>query len=204
MDLQGFKLSPCNGVEASDPPYRLVPTFPIIIQLIGGICQSVLCRGQFPALLQHFPHLVLLHLDLRVRQQYQQVIRAKRKSVRAYTLHDVKYKLVHLYLQSVAVAADNLLQGFGMQQRRSEPHTTFLFGGETSVLQEMEKGGYLRFQLLQEIGIIRLQAVYLMHPIACFPSIYDDGQILVVGTQHELGEEGYLVTVLAFGFHFVG
>ena len=51
MELQGFKLLPCDGVEASDPPYRLVPTFPIIIQLIGGICQSVLCRGQFPALL---------------------------------------------------------------------------------------------------------------------------------------------------------
>ena len=115
MELQGFKLLPCNSVEASDPPYRFVPTFPIIVQLVGGICQSVLCRGQFPALLQHFTHLRLLRLDLRVRQQYQQVIRAKRESVRAYTFHNVKDKLVHLYLQSVAVAADNLLQGFGMQ-----------------------------------------------------------------------------------------
>lgn len=204
MGLQRFKLSPCDGIEASDPLYRFVPTFPIIVQLIGGICQSVLCRGQFPALLQHFPHLVFLRLDLRVRQQYQQVIRAKRECVRAYALHDVKYKLVYLYLQPVAVAADNLLQGFGMQQRWGEPHTAFLFGGETSVLQEMEKSWYLRFQLLQEIGIIGLQAVYLAYPIACFPSIYDDGQVLVVGTQHELGEEGYLVTVFTFGFHLVG
>lgn len=109
MGLQGFKLLPCDGVEASDPPYRLVPTFPIIVQLVGGICQSVLCRSQFPALLQHFPHLVLLRLDLRAGQQYQQVIRAKRECVRAYTFHDVKYKLVYLYFQSVAVAADNLL-----------------------------------------------------------------------------------------------
>ena len=116
MELQGFKLFPCDGVEASDPPYWFVPTFPIIIQLVGGICQSVQCRSQFPVLLQHFPHLVLLRFDLRIRQQYQQVIRAKRESVRAYTLHDVKYKLVHLYLQSVAVAADDALQGFGMQQ----------------------------------------------------------------------------------------
>lgn len=134
MELQGFKLLPCDGVEASDPPYRLVPTFPIIIQMVGGICKSVLCRGQFPALLQYLSHLVLLRLDLRVRQQYQQVIRAKRKSVHAYTLHDVKYKFVHLYLQSVTVTADNLLQGFGMQQRWGKPHTAFLFGGETSVL----------------------------------------------------------------------
>ena len=109
MDLQGFMLLPCDGVEASDPLYRLVPAFPIIIQLVGGICQSVQCRGQFPALLQYFSHLMFLRLDLRVRQQYQQVIRTKGESVRAYTLHNVKYKLVYLYFQSVAVAADNLL-----------------------------------------------------------------------------------------------
>lgn len=53
-----------------------------------------------------------------------------------------------------------------------------------------------RFQLLQEIGIVRLQVVYLSHPITCLASVNDDRQILVVGTQHELGEEGYLVTVL--------
>lgn len=134
MELQGFKLFPCNGVEASDPPYRFVPAFPIIVQLVGGVCQSVQCRGQFPALLQYLSHLMFLRLDLRVRQQYQQVIRAKRESVRAYTLHDVKYKLVHLYLQSVAVAADNLLQGFGMQQCGVEPHSAFLFSGKTTVL----------------------------------------------------------------------
>lgn len=116
MELQGFKLLPCDGIKASDPPYRLVPAFPIVVQLVGGICQSVQCRGQFPTLLQHLSHLVFLRLDLRVCQQYQQVIRAKGKSVRAYTLHDVKYKFMYFYLQSVAVAADNLLQGFGMQQ----------------------------------------------------------------------------------------
>lgn len=129
MGLQGFKLLPCDGVEASDPPYRLVPTFPIIVQLVGGVCQSVQCRGEFPALLQHFSHLMFLRLDLRVRKQHQQVIRTKGESIRAYTLHDVKYKLVYLHLQSVTVASDDALQGFGMQQRGSEPHTAFLFGG---------------------------------------------------------------------------
>ena len=68
----------------------------------------------------------------------------------------------------------------------------------------MEKGGYLRFQLLQEVGIIGLQAVYLTHPITCFPCVDDDWQILIVGTQHEFGEECNLVTVFAFGFHLVG
>ena len=91
-----------------------------------------------------------------------------------------------------------------MQQCGVEPHPAFLFGGQFSVLQEMEKGGYLRFQLLQEVGVIGLQAVYLAHPIACFPCVYDYGQMLVVGTQHEFGEERNLVTVFAFGFHLIG
>ena len=204
MELQGFKLFLCDGIESSNPPYRLIPTFPVVVQLISGICQSVLCRCKFPTLLQHLSHLVLFRFDLRVYQQHKNVIRAERESVRAYTLHDVKDKLVHLYLQSVAVAADYLPQGFGMQQRGSKPHPACLFGGEASVLQMMEKSGYLCFQLLQEIGIIGLQAVYLPHPIACFPCVDDDRQILVVGTQHELCEESYLVTVFAFGFHLVG
>ena len=68
----------------------------------------------------------------------------------------------------------------------------------------MEKGGYLRFQLLQEVCVIGLQTVYLAHPIACFTCINDNGQILVVGAQHEFGEECNLVTVFAFGFHLVG
>lgn len=114
MDLQGFKLLPCDGVKASDPLYRFVPTFPIVVQLVGGVCQPVQCRGQFPTLLQHFSHLMFLRLDLRVRKQYQQVIRTEGESIRAYTLHDVKYKLVYLYLQSVTVAVDDALQGFGI------------------------------------------------------------------------------------------
>ncbi len=58
---------------------------------------------------------MLLHLYLRVYQQKKKVVVAERESIRTYTVHDVKDKFVHLYLQSVAVAADNLLQGFGMQ-----------------------------------------------------------------------------------------
>lgn len=47
--------------------------------------------------------------------------------------------------------------------------------------EKMKKCGYLRFQALQEIGIIGLQAVYLAYPIACFSCIDDYWQILVVG-----------------------
>ena len=84
---------------------------------------------QLPTLLLYPPHLMPLRLDMRVYQQDEDVIGAERESVRSYPVHDVKDKFVHLYLQSVSVAADNALQGFGMQQRWSEPHTAFLFGG---------------------------------------------------------------------------
>lgn len=116
MELQRFELLPCDGIEASHSLYRLIPTLPIVIELVGGIGQSVGYRGEFPAFLQYLPYLVLLRLYLRVHQQKKNVVIAERERVRAYALHDVKYKLVHLYLQSVAVAANNLPQGFGMQQ----------------------------------------------------------------------------------------
>ena len=62
--LQGFKLLPCDGVVASHSPYRLIPTLPIAVELVGGISQSVWRRGQFPTFLQHFSDLVFLHLYL--------------------------------------------------------------------------------------------------------------------------------------------
>ena len=62
--LQGFELLPCDGVEASHSPYRLIPTLPIAVEQVGGISQSVWRRGQFPTFLQHFSDLVFLHLYL--------------------------------------------------------------------------------------------------------------------------------------------
>ena len=62
--LQGFKLLPCDGVEASHSPYRLIPTLPIAVELVGSISQSVWRRGKFPTFLQHFSDLVFLHLYL--------------------------------------------------------------------------------------------------------------------------------------------
>lgn len=115
MILQGFKLFPCDGKETTDPFYRLIPALPIVVELAGGIGQSVVCRCQFPALLQYLSYLVLLGFYLRVSRQKKNIAIAERESVRACTLHDVKYQLVHLYLQSIAVVADNLLQGFCMQ-----------------------------------------------------------------------------------------
>lgn len=64
MDLQRFKLLPCDGIKASHPPYRLIPTLPIAVEQVGGISQSVWRRSQFPTFLQHFSDLVFLHLYL--------------------------------------------------------------------------------------------------------------------------------------------
>ena len=179
--LQGFKLFPCDGVETTDSFYRLISALPIVIELVSGICKPVRGRSKFPTFLQYLSDLVLLHLYLRMYQQKKNVVVAERECVRADTFHNVKDKFAHLYLQSVAVAADNLLQGFGMQQRGRKPHTAFLFGGKLSVLQVIQKGRYLSFQLLQEVCVIGLQTVYLAHPIACFTCINDNRQILVVG-----------------------
>ena len=149
--LQGFKLFPCDGVETTDSFYRLISALPIVIELVSGICKPVRGRSKFPTFLQYLSDLVLLHLYLRMYQQKKNVVVAERECVRADTFHNVKDKFAHLYLQSVAVAADNLLQGFGMQQRGRKPHTAFLFGGKLSVLQVIQKGRYLSFQLLHEI-----------------------------------------------------
>lgn len=64
MELQRFKLLPCDGIEASHSPYRLIPTLPIAVKQVGGISQSVWRRSQFPTFLQHFSDLVFLHLYL--------------------------------------------------------------------------------------------------------------------------------------------
>lgn len=64
MELQRFKLLPCDGIEASHSPYRLIPTLPIAVEQVGGISQSVWRRSQFPTFLQHFSDLVFLHLYL--------------------------------------------------------------------------------------------------------------------------------------------
>lgn len=64
MELQRFKLLPCDGIEASHSPYRLIPTLPIAVELVGSISQSVWRRGKFPTFLQHFSDLVFLHLYL--------------------------------------------------------------------------------------------------------------------------------------------
>lgn len=116
MELQRFKLLSCDGIEASHSPYRLIPTLPIVVKLISGICQPVRCRYELPTFLQYLSYLMLLRFDIRVCQQRENVIAAKRESVDTHTCHDIKYKFAHLNLQSVAVASDNLLQGFGVQQ----------------------------------------------------------------------------------------
>ena len=35
--LQGFELLPCDGVEASHSPYRLIVATLVVVALIGGI-----------------------------------------------------------------------------------------------------------------------------------------------------------------------
>ena len=45
MILQGFKLFPRDRIETTDTIYRLIPTLPIVVELVGGIGQSVGCTA---------------------------------------------------------------------------------------------------------------------------------------------------------------
>ena len=75
--LQGFELFPCDGVEASHSPNRLIVATLVVVALIGSVGKPVGCRCQFPTLLHHFTHLVFLYLYLRVHQQHNKVVKAE-------------------------------------------------------------------------------------------------------------------------------
>ena len=75
--LQGFELLPCDGVEASHSPYRLIVATLVVVALIGSVGKSVWRWCQFPTLLYHLTHLMFLHLYLRVHQQYNKVVKAE-------------------------------------------------------------------------------------------------------------------------------
>ena len=60
---------------------------------------------------------------------FKNFIEAKRNRTDAHACHDVEQEFRHFYLQTVAVASDNLPQGFRLQQLRVEPHSAFFFGG---------------------------------------------------------------------------
>ena len=62
--LQGFELFPCDGVEASHSPYRLIVATLVVVALIGSVGKPVGCRCQFPTLLHHLTHLMFLYLYL--------------------------------------------------------------------------------------------------------------------------------------------
>ena len=66
--LQGFELLPCDGVEASHSPYRLIVATLVVVALIGSVGKPVGSRCQFPTLLYHLTHLMFLDLYLRVHQ----------------------------------------------------------------------------------------------------------------------------------------
>lgn len=101
----------------------------VVVILIGCIGKTVWCRRELPALLHHFPHLRLLHLDLRADEQRDNIIQTERDRPDTHACHDVEQQFRHLYFQTVAVASDNLSQGIRFQPFRVEPHAAFLFGG---------------------------------------------------------------------------
>ena len=119
-----------NGIVPAHASSSLVTVIAAV--LVGSIGKTIGCRCQLPALLHYFPHLRLLHLDLRADEQRDDVIEAKRNRPGTHTCHDVKQQFYHFYLQPIMVASDYLPQGIRLQQLRVEPHAAFLFGGQLS------------------------------------------------------------------------
>ena len=75
--LQGFELLPCDGVEASHSPYRLIVATLVVVALIGSVGKPVGSRCQFPTFLHNLTHLMFLDLYLRVHQQHNKVVKAE-------------------------------------------------------------------------------------------------------------------------------
>ena len=60
----------------------------VVVILIGCIGKTVWCRRELPALLHHFPHLRLLHLDLRADEQRDNIIQTERDRPDTHACHD--------------------------------------------------------------------------------------------------------------------
>jgi hypothetical protein len=69
--------------------------------------------------------------------------------------------------------------------------------------KSVEKCRYFVSDFLQKGGIVGGELRNLPHPVASFAGVDDYGEILVVGTQHELGEEAHLLPVASLGLHLV-
>ena len=66
----------------------------------------------------------------------------------------------------------------------------------------MEKSRNLPFHFVEQPRIVLINGPHFTHPIAGFPLVDDNGIVLVVGTQYELGEKLDLQPIFAFGFQF--
>ena len=97
--LQGFELLPCDGVEASHSPYRLIVATLVVVALIGGIGKPIGSRCQFPTLLYHLTHLMFLYLYLRVHQQHNKVVKAEYNAIDIHCCHIIELQLRHPHLQ---------------------------------------------------------------------------------------------------------
>lgn len=168
-------------MESAGPSDRRVILRSVVTELVGGVGQRIGHRREFPDVLNNPPYLPFVVLALRITQKWHHVIDAERDFLNVIHFHDVKTQLGHFKFQLVLVTADDALQGWCKGQLGCKPHTAFLMGGQSSVLQEIEKGRNLGFQLLQKVGIIAVKTFYLPNPISGFSHIYDDGEQLVVG-----------------------
>lgn len=104
----------------------------------------------------------------------------------------------------IAVTPNDAVQSLCLNQSWIEPHAPFLEGGESAMLQIIEKGRYLLFKFQQEISIITFKRTDFTYPITVFARVNNDRVEFVVGTENELGKEIDFLSVLTLCLHLVG
>ena len=97
------------------------------------------------------------------------------------SLDNVKDKLGDVYVEWVGVGGDNVVEGLGMEERGGKGDRGLVLGGKLCVLEVIEKGRYVRFEVLEEVCVMGLERVYVGEGIGCLRWMNDKREIVVVG-----------------------
>lgn len=100
----------------------------VVVDIIGSVTVSIVCRLQFPTFLQHLQDLPLLNLYMSIHQESMDVIRAEGKLGKVVSFHHVQTKLHHIQFGTRSVVPDDIVKSIRMDEFRIEPHATLAAG----------------------------------------------------------------------------
>ena len=117
----------------------------VVVDIIGSVTVSIVCRLQFPTFLQHLQDLPLLNLYMSIHQESMDVIRAEGKLGKVVSFHHVQTKLHHIQFGTRSVVPDDI--SFGLNHMRlSQQVDSFRF------LRRRMKAGISYLMVLRMYG----------------------------------------------------